>query len=458
MSEPARALQVPAAVWMRDDVLRALADKNFQVLFAIVQKYTGASQTKIGAATGLSQGDVSDIIRGERQVMTSHVIERVARGFDMPGTARAALGLKPILEAPDLPQPLTRRQSLSAREHEPADFVESRRSLLTMAAKRAQRFILLAEEETSPELVRLLHEDLQRIAVAYPQIPLGELLDDLVDTQDTLFTLLERRQTPERGRQLYFLASVASGLLAKASHDLAEPRAAMEQARTAFLCADRVPHDGLRAWLRGLQSLVAYWQARYTDALRYAEQGLEYARLAGGTAGVWLPLSAARSLAALGDRDQAVAMIRQAEAAWSHVRPDDVDQLGGICTFTEARATYYAADALAWLPKDEAATAYAADAVRAYDDPTQPSWSFGDQAGAHTDLALVRIGQRDLHGAAEALRPVLDLGPQQRIHGVIHSVQRVHQSIAHSGLAPNARSLIEEIEDFTRQPLTAIGR
>jgi hypothetical protein len=42
----------------------------------------------------------------------------------------------------------------------------------------------------------------------------------------------------------------------KASHDLADPHAAMLQARTAVLCADQADHDGLRAWLRGLQSLV----------------------------------------------------------------------------------------------------------------------------------------------------------------------------------------------------------
>jgi hypothetical protein len=52
------------------------------------------------------------------------------------------------------------------------------------------------------------------------------------------------------------------GLLAKASHDLAEPYAAMAQARTAYLCADNTDHDGLRAWLRGLQSLIAYWAGR----------------------------------------------------------------------------------------------------------------------------------------------------------------------------------------------------
>jgi hypothetical protein len=73
------------------------------------------------------------------------------------------------------------------------------------------------------------------------------------------------------------------GLLAKASHDLAEPHAAMAQARTGYLCADQTDHDGLRAWLRGLQSLIAYWAGRTQEAARYAESGGEFAARAGNT-------------------------------------------------------------------------------------------------------------------------------------------------------------------------------
>jgi hypothetical protein len=131
------------------------------------------------------------------------------------------------------------------------------RSMIAMAAERARRFTLMTSESTTPEAVEQLRDDVQRLALAYPQRPLTELLGDLVETQDTLFAILERRQAPNQARQLHFLASVTCGLLAKASHDLADPHAAMLQARTAVLCADQADHDGLRAWLRGLQSLVA---------------------------------------------------------------------------------------------------------------------------------------------------------------------------------------------------------
>lgn len=220
---------------------------------------------------------------------------------------------------------------------------------------------------------------------------------------------------------------------------MAEPHAAMLQARTAVLCADQADHDGLRAWLRGLQSLVAYWAGRYADAVRYADADAAFAARNGGTTAIWLPVSAARAHAALGNTDKAIAAIRSAEHAWEHVQPDDVDALGGICTFNQPRTLYYAADALAWLPDlAPLAQRYSADAVAAYADPNDPAWAFGDQAGSHTNLAIARITSGDLDGAADALRPVLDLPAAQRINGIRHSVQRVQRALVHSGLTSSA--------------------
>jgi tetratricopeptide (TPR) repeat protein len=336
---------------------------------------------------------------------------------------------------------------------------ETDRSLLTMAAERARRFTLDAAQITAPDFIDQLHADVERLATAYPQRPITELLSDLVETQETLFTLLERRQAPNQARQLQFLTAVTSGLLAKASHDLAEPHAAMIQARTAVLCADLADHPGLRAWLRGLQSLVAYWAGRYSEALRYAEQGSEYVIGGTGTSAVWLPLSAARAHAALGNAEQAIAAIQRAEDAWEAVVIDDVDQLGGICTFNRPRTLYYAADALVWLPEQAAiAVDYSNRAVAAFSDRNNPAWAFGDQAGAHANLAIARLAERDIEGAEAALAPVLDLPPEQRINGIVQSVQRVHAAIVRAGLAQDAASFIDAIEDFTRTPLNAITR
>lgn len=337
----------------------------------------------------------------------------------------------------------------------------SEREMITMAAQRARKFTLTAESAVSRESVEQVYDDVRRIAVAYPRRPLPEILGDLVDVQDSVYELLEHRQRPQQGRDLYLLAGVIGGLLAKASHDLSEPHAAMTQARAAYLCADNADHDGLRAWLRGLQSLVAYWAGRPGESVRYAQSGAEFATRSGGTATVWLPASEARGLAALGNAGGALAAIERAEDAWERVQPDQLDELGGICTFTRPRQVYYAADALAWLPEEAtAAENYSEQAVEAYSDPSSPEWAFGDAAGSHTDLAIARLARGELDGAYEAVAPVLDLAPERRNNGIVLSVQHVHRALSKSQLANDeqADGLREEIEAFTRTPVAALRR
>lgn len=329
-----------------------------------------------------------------------------------------------------------------------------------MAAQRARRFTLSSEPTVTAESVDQVYDDLRRLAVAYPQQPLSDLLGDLVEAQDTVYQLLEQRQRPQQARELYLLAGVVGGLLAKASHDLSEPHAALTQARAAFVCADNADHDGLRAWLRGLQTMVAYWAGRHSESVRYAQSGAEFASRSRGTVSVWLPVSEARALAALGDGDGARAAIQRAEDAWDQVQPDQLDELGGICTFNRFRTLYYAADALAWIPEcAETASTYASRAVHAYSDSEALDWAFGDQAGAHADLAISRLALGELDGAEEAIAPVLQLDARRRINGIVHSVKRVHGVLRSTGLATDGRAaaLVDELEDFIRTPAVALS-
>lgn len=332
------------------------------------------------------------------------------------------------------------------------------RELIVMAAQRARQFTLSSDSNVSNESVEQIYSDVARIALAYPLRPVSHLLGDLVEVQDSLYALLERRQRPGQARQLYLLAGVVGGLLAKASHDLADPHAALSQARAAFVCADQADHDGLRAWLRGLQTMVAYWAGRPAESVRYAESGATYAASSKGTVAVWLAASRARAHAALGDAERTLTAIRQAEEAWEVVEPDELDELGGICTFTRPRTLYYAADALAWLPDQlPSAGDYAGRAVSAYADASAPDWAFSDQAGSCADLAIARIAQRELDGATEAMAPVLELEPELRINGIVHSAQRVHRALL-AGFATDkqAAGLIDAIETFTRTPGSAV--
>jgi hypothetical protein len=328
-----------------------------------------------------------------------------------------------------------------------------------MAASRARAFAIAARSVLSDEAMEQVYDDVRQVAVAYPQRPLTEVLSPLVETQDLVVALLERRKRPDHLRHLYFLGGVTGGLLAKASHDLGNSHAALTQARTALLCADGADHNGLRAWIRGLQSLVSYWAGNPHESVRYARLGAGHAERSNSTTGVWLAVSEARAWAALGNAEAATDALERAENAWNGVQNDEVDELGGICTFGRARQLYYAADALAWLP-GEAATGqrYSTLAVEAYTDPTGPEWAFSDAAGSQAAMAITRIAQGDLEGASEAMAPLLELPAARRINGIVHSARRVHQALRRSGLADQARSLREEIENFTRTFSHAVPR
>ncbi|MEV6928730.1 hypothetical protein AB0M46_30150 [Dactylosporangium sp. NPDC051485] len=89
-------IYLSAEFWCRDDVCAALTARDMGALFRLVQRYGGASQTRIGIAAGMAQSCVSALIHGRRRVMAHDVFVRIAGGLHMPDAARARLGLAPI--------------------------------------------------------------------------------------------------------------------------------------------------------------------------------------------------------------------------------------------------------------------------------------------------------------------------------------------------------------------------
>ncbi|MFK4267996.1 hypothetical protein [Streptomyces milbemycinicus] len=335
-----------------------------------------------------------------------------------------------------------------------------------MAARRAIQFAMGAERnEVGQETLSYLQDEVRRISEIYVRVPLGTILQDLAEIQDETFRLLESGHAkPSQTRDLYLLAAIQSGMLAKASHDLGDPQSAMMQARTAAVCADQAEHQGMSAWVRGLQSLISYWADRPEDALHYARKGASAGECLRGSVTVWLAGLEARAAALVGDAETVRVANRRAEELRERTAPDDLDALGGNFFFPQIRQAYYSVEACVLLgnstsPTDSASLVRRAEeAARGFNDTSDPHWAFGDQAGVQTDLALARLYSGDLSGAAEAVRPVLDLPPNQRNAGIIGSVQRVRSSLAHGAMreALKARELREEIAVFSSRPTLAL--
>ncbi|MEU2682458.1 hypothetical protein ABZ654_00955 [Streptomyces hygroscopicus] len=331
-----------------------------------------------------------------------------------------------------------------------------------MAARRAIRFAIGAERnEVGQETLAHLQDEVRRIAEIYVRVPLGMFLDDLTHMQDETFRLLESGHArPSQIRDLYLLASLQSGMLAKAAHDLGDPQSAMMQARTAAVCADQAEHQGMAAWVRGLQSLISYWADRPEDALHYARKGTSTGGgNLRGSVNVWLAALEARAAALLGDAETVHAANRRAEDLRERTVPDDLDALGGNFFFPQVKQAYYEVEACVLLGDGNARlVARAEEAVDGFSDLNDPYWAFGDLAGTQSDLALARLSTGDLDGAVEAVQPVLELPPNQRNAGIIGSVQRVRSSLLRGMVrdAVAARELREEIAVFSSRPTLAL--
>ncbi len=330
--------------------------------------------------------------------------------------------------------------------------------VIVMSADRARDFLTRIEaSNVGAETLDQLLDDVRRLIVAIQQQPLPTILGDLAGTQERAFELLEGRQRPEQSRDLYLVAGIACGLMSMASYEVGASHDALTQTRAGYACADNAGHDGLRAWIRSLQASFTYQSERLEDSLRYAQLGAEIAARSRGTAGVWLASAEARALAALNRPEEAHIALSRAADLRDRVQPDELDGLGGMCTFTRPRQLFFAAEALSWGGQPEATRAerLALEALDAYAAAPAQDRSFGHEANTRIALAIARVSHGEVDGAAEALAPVLELPSAQRIHSMVTEVERVRTAL--NALQDPGRDAIElagAIEAFTSQRLT----
>ncbi|MEV0766410.1 hypothetical protein [Nocardia sp. NPDC050435] len=297
----------------------------------------------------------------------------------------------------------------------PTDMEEMTR----MAAAESAAFGAFAEQSNvGPVTIEQLMADLERIVTEYPNRPIGPLFSELRALRNRAFTLLEGHQPPNLTIDLYVIAGTACAVLANASFDLGSLPAAKTQARTAMLCGEIAQHNGLRAWVRGLQALIAYWDDRYREAADYAEQGWHYVPEA-GTARVRLASIEARARARLRDERGVRDALARAEQARERIRRPD--ELAGMLAFPVAKQAYSSANALLWVGGDAnlvEAERLASESLQLYLADPPELRRLGEMSLARLDLAVARLHRRDLDGAAHQIELVLETGGNRRIESV----------------------------------------
>ncbi|WP_399088051.1 XRE family transcriptional regulator [Streptomyces sp. BBFR2] len=293
-------------------------------------------------------------------------------------------------------------------EQEPA------RSLLAADAAEAADFArFIAGTNTSATALEGLHADVTRLARHYVSRPLAELYEEIGTLRRATFKLLEGRQRPADTAELYLLAGRLCGLSAHICLDAGDYDSAATQSRTAWACADLVGHNGLRAWTRAAQSLIAFWNGSPRQAAELARAGQEYT--APGSIGARLASLEARSLAVAGDRSGAAAALATAQLQRENTTGED--EFPGIFSFPMAKQFTYAGTthlAIGGQRHVQAAITSAETAVRLYRNSEDADRSVGDLFAAHLDIARGHMKAGDIDGTEAMIRFVLDARPETR--------------------------------------------
>ncbi|MDT0341641.1 XRE family transcriptional regulator [Streptomyces litchfieldiae] len=301
------------------------------------------------------------------------------------------------------------------------------------------RFVALRNADQF--VVEQLEADVARLARAYVSHPLLELYVEIKRLRDGAFELLRGRQHPRQTTDLYVAASRLCGLSAHVCLDLGDYNSAATHARTARACAEAAGHEGMLAWVRAVESLIAYWTGRYEAAGRLARAGRQHR--AGGTITARLASLEARALAMAGNRPGAVAAL--ADAARSREAVPGHDEAPGVFAFPTAKQFAYAGTTHLTLGGREhvqQAIASADTAIQLYRGAEDDDQSVGDLFAAHVDLARGHLRLGDLDGTEAMLGFVLDSPPERMSASIVRRITALGRELGgpqYGGAARAAR-------------------
>lgn len=377
---------------------------RFPALLRQAHAASGMSYRELGAAAFVDRSHVHHIATGKRAPD-----RRFAEAVDI------ALGAG--------------GQLVAAFEADEAERQEQAATRRTLAASLAASRDLIDLAELGMDQI---HEGVAETGVDYLSMPPGPMLlrTNALRT-DVLNRLRDHRHGVHERKDLLVAAGRLSGILAYAALDLGDASAALEHTWAAARCAQAAGDLELLMWVRGTQSLIARFNGDYGVALDFVNDGLQYAGEVPGTGEARLLSGRAQCLANLGDSRGANTTLDAAEVAHERVRRPD--SLAGLFEFSNTKRLYYAGSSLIWLDGGDNARRAERDALAAIDSWQQmppEQRSLDDERLAHVYVATARVQLGDVEGAAEMMRPVLDLAPENQISWINKRARRVSSMLS----------------------------
>ncbi len=431
--------RIPEDVWTDLSIQLAITQWDFGQASRLIRNRARLRQEDMATLTGLSQGFLSMLESGTRRLTSIDKVTRFLEGVGAPMKLRPATSHETTPSPSSLLLPAT--SAVAAEPGSPADL----QSLATQAAAQSLQFAdLVTQSSVTDGDMEDLTRELGRIATDYVHAPLLPLFHDLLSARDRVFGFLDGHQAPSQTRELFLLAGTSCLLLAHASQNLGDERSAMAQIRTAWTCAEKADHDGLRAWTRGTAALITEWSPHKQTAFLYTRQAMEYAPP--GESRIRIAAIEARAAARIGDRESALAALNELQQAREQQTvPGGLSQFGGLLTFPEAKQEYYIGGTYALLGEHKQAEQHAATAIALYENGPKKDRSYGDEALARMDIATARLAAGEVEGAGEQLQQILQLPPKLRIRQIGSAMQRVGDLLQQPRFAgsPSARELAD---------------
>ncbi|MFD6340962.1 helix-turn-helix domain-containing protein [Streptomyces sp. NPDC060131] len=392
----------------------------------------GALLVRLRTARGWSQQRVADEFNAleGRSAKTGKEIGRYEREARIPipyarGYLAQIFGVDVALLDQAVATSKGRRDGANATDAEivlsvpsPKDNCVRGEPLSEDAVRSAEFARFIAYRNADEFVVEQLEADIGRLARTYVSHPLMEQYVEIRRLRDGVFDLLRGRQHPRQTTDLYLSASRLCRLSAHVCLDLGDYDSAATHARTARACAEAAGHEGMPAWVRAVESLIAYWTGRYEQAARLAQAGLRHR--ASGSIGARLASLEARALAIVGDSAGALAALSDAERSREAV--SGRDEVPGVFDFPVAKQFAYAGTTLLAVGGQERvqkAIVSAETAIRIYRSADGDDQSVGDLFASHLDLAHGRLLLGDLDGAEEMLGFVLTASPERMSASIV---------------------------------------
>lgn len=267
-------------------------------------------------------------------------------------------------------------------------------------ARRATLHTSNLTAELLTELEQLVSEVVERYETEGPLV----LTPEAVQARQLVDQLQAGNQRLDQRVRLFELAGRLSGQLSYMAINLGKFGAARAYGAEAFEVARFIGHDELSAWVRGTQSLAAYYTGDYKlsltlaqDGQRYAKSGIQAVRLAGN--------GEARALGKLRDRrGTAEAVARSYRLMESFPPAEGMTPCISFGVYSEARTASNAATAYLAIADTKQVLAYTEYAKRIVDASTS-RWS---RALVRLDTATALVKAR-----ARRCRPARERGDRR---------------------------------------------